>query len=375
MGGSTVAQGPATVGKYDQDMRASASGTTALRWHEPSHPPFQVAGFGWFKAEGIYRRLPRAPRHVLREAVDQLANHTAGGQIRFRTDSTNLSIKVELQAPENMAHMPSTGHSGFDCYIGPPGQLTYCNTTKFYSTTGTYEVPLFEHPGPALMRDLTLFFPLYNGIRSVKLGLAPQATVVAPAPFADPRTVVVYGTSITQGGCASRPGMAWTSILSRRMNREFINLGFSGNGKGDPALAHLMTELSNPACYVLDYESNCTEPGLLEKTFPEFIRILRTVKPHVPILALSRAPTVSELYDPAARETRLRRLALQRQTVEQFWREGDRNIYFEPGSGFLGADYHETTVDAVHPTDLGFLRMADAIEPLLRRVLDRTQDD
>ncbi|MCW8129966.1 MAG: SGNH/GDSL hydrolase family protein [Planctomycetota bacterium] len=350
-------------------MQANAAGAEPLAWHSPLEAPFQIAGFAWFHEEKLYRSLPRAPRHALREAVDHLADHTAGGQIRFRTDSNKLSIKVELKAPEHMAHMPSTGHSGFDVYLGPPGALVYCNTTKFWSTTGSYEVPLFDLPGASVERDVTLFFPLYNGVRSVFLGLAPGAKVRAPAPFASAKPVVIYGTSITQGGCASRPGMAWTNILSRRLHREIVNLGFSGNGKGDPELARLMAEIRAPACYVLDYESNCTEPGRLEETFPAFIRILRKAHPDVPILALSRAPTIAERFDPAVRETRLRRLAFQRETVESLRADGDEKIFFEPGSGFLGEDFHETTVDAVHPNDLGFLRMADAIEPLLRGVL------
>jgi len=180
---------------------------------------------------------------------------------------------------------------------------------------------------------------------------------------------VVYGTSITQGGCACRPGMAYTNILSRRLNLEFINLGFSGNGRGEPEVARIIATLPEPACFVLDYEANCTDPEQLRKTLPEFIRILRAAHPRIPLLVISRIPYAAEDHKPVAHGRRLERRDIQSQCVETFRQAGDSRIFFQDGSNLLGADFDECTVDGSHPTDLGFLRMAEGLEPVFRKIL------
>jgi hypothetical protein len=218
-------------------------------------------------------------------------------------------------------------------------------------------------------RAITLYFPLYQGVEEVQIGLEPDADISEPAKYASSKRVIVYGTSITQGASAARPGMSYTNILSRRIPLEFINLGFSGSGRGEPELAMLVSDISGPACLVLDYEANCPSPEHMEKTLPEFIRIYRDVHPDVPILVLSKIRYARELFDDALLEKRLRMQRFQRETVERLNRQGDRNIYFYDGSGLLGANFHECTVDGVHPTDLGFMRMADGLTPVLQKLL------
>jgi lysophospholipase L1-like esterase len=219
------------------------------------------------------------------------------------------------------------------------------------------------------MRNVTLNFPLSQGVVEVLVGLDEKAEILPPPPYKNDKLVVVYGTSITQGGCACRPGMAYTNILSRRLNVEFINLGFSGSGRGEPEVAQTIAEIPNPACFVLDYEANCVSAELLQKTFPEFIRILRSAHPNVSILAISRIPTASESFNQAARKTRLERRDFQKRTVDELRAKGDRMISFKDGSDLLGEGFDECTVDGSHPTDLGFLRMADGLTPVLKKIL------
>lgn len=358
-----------TIGRLDKAMKAGEASKEELTWHSPKDTPFHVAGFGWFEKERVYRRLPRKPAHEIREPVDYLANYTAGGQIRFQTDSPVLSIKVKLLEKASMVHMPATGQCGFDCYIGPAGRQLYYSTTKYDITKAEYEIVMFDFPESEL-RNITLFFPLYNGVEEVLVGLVPEAKIMPPQLFASDRPVIVYGTSITQGGCASRPGMAYTNILSRKLNIEFINLGFSGNGKGDPEVAKIITDIPNPACFVLDYESNCSEEGRLEETLPEFIRILREAHPEVPILVISRIRYAAENFDEVLNKKRIERMEFQKQTVEELWQKGDRFIFFKDGSDLLGNLFHEAAVDGCHPTDLGFMCMADALLPVFEKVLE-----
>jgi hypothetical protein len=300
--------------------------------------------------------------------VDDLANCTAGGQVQFRTDSRKLSVKVKLAAPASSDHMPQTGVAGFDCYLGPPKRQRYCSTTRFAFRADSYTCPLFDFPNRR-MRNVTLNFPLYQGVKDVLVGLEPGARAQAPPPYDDARPVVVYGTSITQGGCAARPGMVFTNILSRRLNRPFVNLGFSGSGKGEPEVARSVAEIPDPACYVLDYEGNAGD-GLLEQTLGTFIGILREAHPETPVLVVSKVRMARDHFSPAAIRTCEEKREFQRRAVEERRAAGDEHIHFLDGGGLLGRDFDECTVDGVHPTDLGFWRIAKGLAPVLRGILE-----
>ncbi|WJH35520.1 hypothetical protein N6H14_05760 [Paenibacillus sp. CC-CFT747] len=164
--------------------------------------------------------------------------------------------------------------------------------------------------------------------------------------------------------------MAYPNILSRRIPLEFINLGFSGNGKGEPEVAEIVSKIEDPACMVIDYEGNCVSTELFRKTLPEFIRIYREAHPVTPILVVSRIRYAREELTPHLYETRMERKRLEKSLVNELREQGDLNLYFFDGSGSLGdGDYFECTVDGTHPTDLGFLRMADALEPVLKTLL------
>ncbi|UVI30699.1 SGNH/GDSL hydrolase family protein [Paenibacillus spongiae] len=341
----------------------------AYVWHSPLETPYIIAGFPWLQAEGKYRRLPIEPAFPLPSAVDNLANHTAGGQIRFRTNSPKLAIKVRLAGPAYMYHMAATGQCGFDCYEELDGTLHYRSTAVFDTQALEYEAVLFEG-GSAETRTIVLNFPLYQGVEEVSVGLEAGASVEAP-PAYDPGTILVYGTSITQGGCASRPGLCYTNVLSRRINRAFVNLGFSGSGKGEPELAHILATIPDPACLVLDYEANSVSPELYAQTLPEFIRIYREAHPKVPILVLSRIYFAKELFDAASREMQETRKRMQMELVHSLQNAGDRNIHFYDGEKLLSRHAQECCVDGVHPTDLGFMQMADNLEPVLRRLISR----
>jgi hypothetical protein len=354
--------------KLDANMRIPQPGDEQFEWYSPLDQPFYVAGFGWGREKQLYRRLPENPAWTLPEAVDNLANCTAGGQIRFTTNAVALSIKVKLSSAANMYHMPATGQCGFDCYIGEPGEQFYYSTARYDAKQTEYESVMFTDMERA-DRSITLNFPLYQGVQEVWIGLDPSAQISPPPDYDNNEKIILYGTSITQGGCATRPGMAYPNILSRRMNREFLNLGFSGNGKGEPELAHIVAEIPDPACLVLDYEANCVSTELLQTTLPKFIRIYRDIHPRTPILVISCITYAKERYSQSLTLEKEARKQLQRQTVEQLREKGDANIYFFDGSTLLGDNAHECTVDGVHPTDLGFLRMAEGLTPFLKNIL------
>ena len=361
-----------TAEKDDKNVRRNGPADDGTCWHVPTESPFRLAGFAWFEQDHVYRRLPVKPGWPLPESVDALANSTAGGQIRFQTNSPKLAVRVRLAALANMNHMPATGQCGFDCYVGPPQQQRYIATTKYDHRETSYECVLFDQSGSdagRAMRNVTLDFPLYQGVEEVRVGLEAGARIQAPPPYADPRPIVVYGTSITQGGCAARPGMAYTNILSRRLNRPFVNLGFSGSGRGEPEVARTMATIEEPACFVLDYEANAAADPPLEDTLDGFIDILREAHPAVPIVVVSRIRYGMESLNGDVVQDRKKRLKFQLNAVESRRAAGDDRIHFVNGADLLGDDFDECTVDGVHPTDLGFYRIAHAFEPSLVEIL------
>lgn len=367
----TERQQPVNAMKLDTNMRIEQLNDNLYHWYSPLEQPFHLAGFGWLEEEKLYRRLPVHPHWTLPEAVDSLANCTAGGQIRFTTDTVSLAIKVKLTSSANMYHMPATGQCGFDCYLGKPGEhgeQLYYGTIRYDHKQTEYESVMYQGMERE-SRSITLNFPLYQGVVEVWIGLDPSARIEPPAQYASKDKIIFYGTSITQGGCATRPGMAYTNIISRRINREVLNLGFSGNGKGEPELAHMIAQIADPACLVLDYEANCVSTELLQATLPEFIRIFRDRHALTPILVVSRITYAKDIFDDQMRQDKEERKQVQMRTVNQFRDAGDARIYFLDGSDLLGEDAHECTVDGVHPTDLGFLRMADGLTPVLRNIL------
>ena len=339
-----------------------------FRWYQPYEAPMALQGFPWFARDRVYNRLPRHFAKPFRPDVEYLATNTAGGQIRFQTDSAKIMLRVKLAGAHNMDHMPATGQCGFDCYAGPPFAQRFCGTTRGDRARTEFEAAVMGAPDRQL-RNITINFPLYQGVEEVQVGLEEGAQVLAPPPYADERPVIVYGTSITQGGCACRPGMLYTNILSRRMNRPFINLGFSGNGKGDPEVAEAIAEIPDPAGYVLDYEANAQLNGLRE-TLEGFIEILRAAHPAAPILLVSRIRFAGELLNPEMEQARLAARDYQRDVVDKRNAAGDPYLFFHDGADLLGeADWDECTVDSVHPTDLGFLRIAEGLQPVLNSVL------
>ncbi len=357
-----------TIADFDERMSPLSGSETPMQWRKADEMPFRLTGFAWFEQDKVFRRMPVAKPGELPEGVEWLANHTSGGQVAFKTDSRHIAVRVKLAGPADMNHMPSTGQCGFDLYIGAPFAKRFHKVSTYDHTQTEYEVLLWDHPDLA-MREFTLNFPLYQGVEDLRIGLDPEAKIDPPTPYSIDGRIVIYGTSITHGGCAARPGMAYPNILSRRLNAEIINLGFSGNGKGEPEVCRIFASIPNVRLFVLDYEANAISQEKFSETLPANIGIIRENYPTVPILVVSRIVFSYDSTHPESDKQRNDTRDMQIKVVETAKANGDSNIYFLDGATLLGNDYDECTVDGVHPTDLGFLRIANAIEPVIREIL------
>ena len=336
-----------------------------LVWFDAKDAPFALHGVFYDEKEARYRRVPSEVAEATSIGVVGLSRQTAGGRVRFRTDSTYIAIHAVMDNGTVMSHMPLAGQSGFDLYrVTDDGRDTYYKT--FVPPRGVLEGYSSGHFTDAVYRDYTINFPLYDRVKELYIALKRTAHVSAPTPYAHEKPVLYYGSSITQGGCASRPGNAYQAIISRRLSVDHINLGFSGSAKGETVMAEHIASLPM-SVFVMDYDHNAPSIEHLENTFHPFYRIVREKNPTLPIVFVS-APDI--LRDDTGRGRYTRSRDLIRSYFERARGEGDANVYFIDGAElFEGEEWDACTVDGCHPTDLGFSFMADHIGEALKKAL------
>ncbi len=319
-----------------------------------TQPPFTLHGLiPPQQADGLFRRMSAQVAATVSEGVDALHANCAGGRIRFQTDSAYIAVVAQMGAVGKMPHFALTGSAGFDLYDG----LTHVGSfqPQFDIQDRLFgEIYLSAHK----MTTYTLHFPLYSDVRSVHILLDADAQIAPPDPYGPEAPILFYGSSITQGGCASRPGNCYSAIMARRMNRDIWNLGFSGSAKGEPEMAAYIAGLSMSAL-VYDYDYNAPTAEHLEKTHLPFLQTVRKAHPDIPILCLNR---------PFCRfPDAERRNGIIQRSVEILQNSGDANIAFFDIYRYLKdlGIANEATVDCVHPNDLGFYYMAQAVQEAL----------
>ena len=361
------AEHPGSIGEIDPNMAIRRADENNLIFLSANDPALKMEGLYWFNKEKTFRRFPVHPAEPLPEGVEYLAWHTAGAKLRFTTDSSRLVIKAQLREKGLMNHMPQTGSAGFDLYVeNDHGEYEFHYVSCYNTGDTEFTCNLFRDRGVKKNRNFILHFPLYNGVNHFEIGFDSDANIQLPPSYADTRPVVIYGTSITQGGCASRPGMCYTNILQRKLGIEVLNFGFSGSGRGETVVARELAKIANPALYVLDFEANCHIPGGLEQNLSPFIDALRAKHPSTPILVVSKVKYSSYYTEDERLDARRK---IQYDEVIRRRNSGDCNIYFLDGSTLTGDDYWECSVDGVHANDLGFSRMAAGMLPVIQTIL------
>ena len=316
--------------------------------------------------DGRYERLPSELKGVSRDPVWYLGTNSAGLFIRFRSNSTSIYARWESTYNNSMTHMTDTGTKGLDLYALVDGQWRHVCSAQPQGKTS--ERKIISNMDP-VEREYMLYLSLYDGVKSLEIGVDEGATLDLPAVHRPSREkpVVMYGTSILQGGCANRPGMAHTNILSRRLDREVINLGFSGNALLDMEIAHLMASVEDPGLFVLDYVPNAWDYMIDEKG-EEFFRIIRDAHPDVPVVFIEDVIFPHTIFDNAIREEVEKKNEAQKRLYRKLKKAGEKRIYYIGAEGMIGDD-GEATVDAIHFTDLGAMRYVEHVLPTIRKAL------
>jgi hypothetical protein len=319
---------------------------------------------GRFHTEKTYARFPAKYEGHLRKEVWSLGQNSAGIGIRFRTNSPFITVRWSVKNDAVMDHMPFTGIKGVDLYSYVDGKWKYINTGRVKAKRN--EFTLVRGAGNNY-REYLLNLPLYDGADTVSIGISNTANISVPQEnyLIAKKPVVYYGSSIAQGGCASRPGLLFTNILARKMDRSFINMGFSGNGTFDLSVGDALCE-TDAALYVIDCNPNTRKEEIYQRAV-DLVMKLHRERPEIPVLFVEAFPYVNGFTKPADSDNAKKNLELKR-AYETLRNAGIKNLYYRKGDDLIGFDY-EGTVDGVHPNDIGMLRIAESLEPTIRKLV------
>ena len=336
---------------------------------------FRMINKGFDNTYSPYTRLPlnvedSIKKDKSRSGLLDRGRNSAGMAIRFASNSARIGVRYNLTWNFHMAHMADTGIKGTDLYIlNDEGKWEYVNTNRPYKKDSIQTKIYADDLPTKQMREYMIYLPLYDGINWLEIGVDSSAVIQKPL-LNNPRQekkVVFYGTSIMQGGCATRTGMVATNMIQRDLNVECVNLGFSGEGKMDMYMAEAMAQIPDVAAYVIDPIPNCTK-DMCEKLTYGFINKLRELRPGVPIIMVEGPMYSYTKYDKFTKNYLAQKNEAWRKNYDKLKAEDPNNLYYVTCEGLSGYD-NEGTVDGIHFTDLGFRAYADKLIPVLKNIV------
>ncbi len=336
-----------------------------IEWHSPKEAPFAVDGLAWFKEDKEFIRLPKRAKGSVREDLWILGTMPSGGCVRFKTDSTVIHVRMQHAGGQlAMPHMTSVGVSGLDLYEGPPSKMTFWNCVRPGAMSDPYTSVAINNLSKK-MREFTLYLPTYNALALLEIGFEPGAKLSAPTPYKRKKPVVFYGTSVTQGGCSTRPGSGFVPMIGRNLGVEAINLGFSGNGICDPELIPLLSEI-NTDCLVIDCVFNMGFERM-QKNYANFVGAIRKNRPKMPMLLVTAFRTSSEFYTDKPIWDGCNEVVLK--TYREIRKAGDKNIHYYDSRKAIGMEHDHPSVDGIHLNDWGFHLLAKGMTPAIKKLL------
>ena len=363
--------GEQDITKWDPRMAADKAvvDTNGVKWIDGRYLPIE-GRWNLGGTEHYYMRLPDSLTTNVNGGVRAMRDNTSGMLFRFRTDSNFLVLRhTPLHGWHGMPHMTEVGMSGWDVY-----RLDKASGKWRFVASNWGARDDAAHPGARLRRidwtpgdECIINLPLYNGVKEFALGVAPDSRIEAPSPWASGVTkpVVFYGTSITHGGCCTRPGLGFVNIVGRELQVPVYGLGFSGSGVMEYELSDVISRI-DASCYVLDCLWNMSlkeeqSPGRsVEGNYEKFIRNLRAKRPGVPIVMAEHCNVFGNKKDD--RDIFIRKL------YEKLVAEGWTDLVYLPNDEMYTGDY-EGTVDGCHPNDLGMMSMAKAFSKAVATAL------
>ena len=324
----------------------------------------RLYGMPWY-TEGRFHRLPLSLETRVSTALWRVAGNTSGARIRFQTDSHVVGITCSYRECTGTDDLCIIAKCGMDIYVDG----VYWHSV-YPTVIGESEFVFFE-TADKKMRDITIYLPIYADCTVYSVNLDSDASVLPATSFMLDKPLVFYGTSVTQGGCASRGGLSYQAMLCRALHLDFVNLGFSGCGRFESEVAQAIAELPM-AALVIDSGQNCMfHPGEIERRFKPFYTIVRKRNPQLPMLITTPIFCDDERWNPVMQSV----LESQRTHIKAVYDEvvpDDPNLYLLEWTKHLYAD--DCTIDALHPNDMGFYRMKETLLPVMRDMLGLGED-
>lgn len=329
-----------------------------MKWYHLTDPALSLEGLALSDREGRrYWRLPADVIDQVNSGVSEVAKFPSGARVRFATDSRRIALCAVVGPAGYIKNVGAIGKCGLAGYVdGEWHYVVYPTASDAEEMTGAYDLD-------GKMHEHTVYLPLFTPLYDLMIGLDDDAQVKPPRPYAVQKPIVFYGSSITNGASATHAGNAYVSIVCRRLDASFLNLGFSGSARGEESIARYIAGL-DMSLFVMDYDHNAPDAAHLEATHERFFRIVREAQPDLPIALISKPDFDIDPEGNAARRAVIRR------TYEHALAAGDARVRFIDGETLFGTtERRDCLVDGTHPNDLGFRRMADTITPVLRELL------
>ena len=324
--------------------------------------PFKV--YGVFHDGEIFRRVPEDVARAVNNGVYNHSKQSAGGRVRFITDSPYIAIKAVIKRSATWSHMPLTCSSGFDLYVHDGERFEPKKTfVPPFGFEGGYD-GVYDFVGEAKERFVLIDFPLYNILEALYIGYKEGSVLKVAPDYKYEKPIVYYGSSVTQGGCASRPGTCYQAFIERWFDANYINLGFSGSARGEDVMAEYIAGLDIGA-FIYDYDYNSPSVEHYRETHDRFYKIIRRAHPDIPVVMLTR-PKAKNLLS----EMEFERFEIAKRTYRNAKRRGE-NVYFIPGYELMKDAGDEGTVDGVHPSDFGFHSMAKRLAVVVEKILNQ----
>lgn len=335
-----------------------------MKFYHITQEPIKIYGLAvadrekgqfWRVTSDIMEKLPQ---------YQFLGKRAVGGRVRFKTDSVNICVRMTLAQAKEDINIPLSGSAGADIYLGKG------RTSVFLGYVAPQEHIMNEITAEKCfkknkeMETITINLPRNDHLLSMEIGIDDDAHIEAPEKYSITKPIVFYGSSITEGGCASRAGNAYTSIVCRWLDADYYNYGFSGSARGEKEFAEYIAAVPEISVFVYDYDHNAESPQQLADTHEPFFKIIRQAHPELPVVFMTRPDVDKDRTDANARRSIIRR------TYDNAVMSGDNNVWFLDGATFFGNEGRtECTVDGTHPNSLGFMRMAQSLYPVMERII------
>lgn len=343
------------ISKIDSNFKIETNiAKDDIKFYEIDKEPFKL--YGIFKENGKYRRMPETIAKNVSEGVYALHTNTAGGRVRFVTDSNYVAIRACMGFVGKMSVFALTGSVGFDLYVDNEFIKTFI--PPFDIEDGYESIIEFDTNE---LRNITINFPLRSDVKDLYIGLQNSAIIAEAPSYVNKKPIVYYGSSITQGACASKPGMSYQAIISRMFNYDYVNLGFSGSAKAEDKIIEYIKKL-DMSLFVYDYDYNAPSLEHLKNTHEKMFKAIRKENPNLPIIIMSRPKF-------KLKDVEIERRYIIETTYNNAVSSGDKNVYFIDGKKLTELCGNDGNVDGTHPTDFGFVSIAKALSVVVHNIV------